>query len=118
MNYWHFCKIGIVNWKLVTMTEFHYIFFILIVLLQTKFHPNIRKPTRVKNNNRKFYFSRTNENISRRNEKFSRSNEKYSCSNEKSSRSNENISRSNEKNSRRNEKLSRRNENISRRNEN
>ena len=78
----------------------------------------LRKPTRVKNNNRKFYFSRTNEDISRRNEKFSRSNEKYSRSNEKSSRSNENISRSNEKNSRRNEKLSRRNENISRRNEN
>ena len=64
----------------------------------------LRKPTRVKINNRKFYFSRTNENISRRNKKFSRSNEKYS--------------RSNEKNSRRNEKLSRRNENISHRNEN
>ena len=70
----------------------------------------VRKPTRFKKNNRKFYFSRMNENISR-------SNEKYSRSNEKNSRSNENISRSNEKISRRNEKLSRRNENISRRNE-
>ena len=79
---------------------------------------SLRKPTRVKNNNRKFYFSRTNENISRSNEKFSRSNEKYSRNNEKYSRNNENISRSNEKNSRKNEKLSRRNENIFRRNEN
>ena len=84
----------------------------------TRKYVRLRKPTRVKNNNRKFYFSRTNENISRSNEKFSRSNEKYSRNNEKYSRSNENISRSNEKNSRKNEKLSRRNENISRRNEN
>ena len=46
----------------------------------------LRKPTRVKNNKRKKYFSRTNENISRRNEKYSRNNEKFSRTNEKNSR--------------------------------
>ena len=79
---------------------------------------SLRKPTRVKNNNRKFYFSRTNKYISRRNEKYSRSNEKNSRSNENISRSNEKISRRNEKLSRRNENISRRNEKLSRRNEN
>ena len=72
----------------------------------------------------KYYFSRTNENISRRNEKFSsnkekisRTNEENSQRNKKLSRTNEKISRTDEKNSRTNEKISRRNENNSRSNE-
>ena len=77
----------------------------------------LRKPTRVKNNKRKKYFSRTNENISRNNEKFFRNNETFSRTNEKNSRSNENISRNNEKISRSNEENSRRNEKNSRTNE-